>query len=114
MIIDLICDKQHFLPRSAKHLCDLAIERMNAAGDIDNKKNDSSLRNGDLCLATYLPLENILRIGDDSSGIDDKEITSGPIGASIDPVASNSGNRFSNSHPLTDQAVEESRFTNVW
>ena len=68
--VNFIYDKDHRLPASAKHVCNLSVSIYQSLTDIRHKNNHICGINGDLCLFTHLGKNDILALRLNTSGID--------------------------------------------
>ena len=112
--VDLVHGKHDRLPASAEQVGDLLIVIGDACSGLHHEKHHMSLLDGKHDLFADLLLENVIRIGCISSGVDHRKFRAAPFASSVMSVAGHSRCLIYNSLSHSDKPVEKCGLAHIW
>ena len=96
-----------------EHDGDIAVGGGEARADVAHEDDGIGIVNGHLSLHLHLGQDDIVGAGLDTAGVDEDELAAVPFGLAVDAVTGDTGGVLHDGAALTDELVEQGRFTDV-
>ena len=113
VVVDLVADQDGAFLGTAQHLCHHHIEVGNACTYLHHKEDNIGLLDGQHHLLANLILEDIVAIDRVTTRVDNRKLTTIPIGLAVVAVTSSTRSRVDNRLTIAHKAVKKGTLAHI-